>query len=468
MDRFLRFNRGQTVFGNGLTQPQPTIVVQPAPVVPPEPAPPPIFIENTSLEARVACDPSNQPALLATVRGRPILQSDYGDGTNGYTALRAPSLNTSVTTKDVGLYIVAPGLNLDGGKVLTSQDTEGRCEFKFPTRLVADSENLYTFVQAQERDIKISVDYDTGAPPGKLRVQSQYNSTPGNVLTYVDSEYGCEFQPIPPVDIPPSPTIFVSASQIPVNPTATTIYPAIPITSTAESWSATVDTTFVVTAGQAVTLYWALFNSLNVQYGPTVATNINSAGSIVRIVYQYTFYQVSPTELRFTATSTITSGTNSIVRLPANFLSVDLAGGIPFIRMQKSATATTTVTVASRSAYYNALNWVPTPALAPFSVMRMAGEAAVEPQPDEKDVPTMDPPAREDFPLTLDDVTNDGIQAIVVTTDKLIDQLVDVYQDEDQSLRKRGSELGLKLEGVYESVVTELETECAAKRQRLI
>jgi hypothetical protein len=401
------------------------------------------------------------------------VQSDYGDGTNGYTAIRAPSLNTSVTVKDTGLYIDAPGLNVDGGKVLTSQDSQGRCVFTFPTRLVADSENLYTFVSCVERSVNIETDYD---PPGngRLRIRTQYDSTPGKVLTVTDGDFGCRFENLPTPAIPPSPTVYTSNVALPINTTTTTIYPGSDINSTTEFWAMTVDTTFNVSPGAGtVSLSWCLYNSLGVPYGPTVATSVTAAGTVLRIVYQYAFRKVSPTEVRLTATSisTISNGT-TVVRLPVTYASIDPLGGIPFIRMQKNRT--TTVTVASRSAYYTALNWEP-PAPVLFSAMReaaMVDESAPAKEKEEEvdlDAPRMEPPGPEEYPIDSYVAGEKEIAMMAELGVKLQRKLVDVFEGEAQEIQAYNEVLMKKLTCVFEGLDKSLEEAAQEiKRRKLI
>lgn len=474
MDRFLRYNRSggsnATTFG-GQSTAQPTIIVQPS-----EPPPIPAFIQNQSLEARVACDPSNLPALEATVRGRQVFQSSYGDGTDGFTAIRSPSLNTGISLDSDGMRMSITGSGA-GGAVLTNEDASGLVRFRYPSRLYpTDNNDLYNFIQCNLHGTDISVNYEQ--PTGKLRIQTQAIGTPGQVLTLEDNTFSCKWMDPPPV--PPSPTIYVSNVAIPIanSVTPTPLYPGIQLLSTTEFWSATVDTTFVITGGPAVSVDWTLFNILGTQIGPTVSTAVTAAGAIIRITYQYTFRQVSPTEIRMTATSTILNGTTVIVRLPVNYQAIDPLGGIPFIRMRKNAA--TTVNAVSMSAYYNALNWQTPAPIAPLSAMRMAMEEdapATESGPVFGDNPNwiplkdavMDDPKPEEFPVDVQGVGDKEIQALADLGYKLKDKLFNVFDSEAIELQEHGDMLKEKLSAVFVDVGKELEEYAQEiKRQKLV
>lgn len=556
MDRFLRYGSvGQPVPASQ------TIVVQ---------APdPPSFIENVTLEARVACDPSGLPSLQATVRGRPVIQSSYGDGTDGFTSVSAPSLNFGVkvaddglfldttgiqagrvltctdnegkaewvdpvgpppviqssiesnapgfqarvacagtgqqitaslngqavfrsdyaggvggfttvsapslnnliTVSDTGLQVVAPGLTIDPvSKVLTALDAAGTCAYKFVTK-IADSSNYgYTFVETQQNDVYISANYEAG-PPGKLRIQSQLDSTPGNVLTYVDGSYGCEFQPLPVIPpIPPSPSIFTSNIDSVIGTIPSVLYPPTGLTSTASSWSATVDSTFLVSG--ATNILWALFDTFGTQVGPTVSSAITAAGAVVRIVHTYVFRSVSPSEVRATITSLVSYNTTNTVRNPARSIALDPANGMPFIRMQKSALATTVVTV-SRSAYFNCLNWTAPPPVVAFSAMRMADDAAepvlgtTEEWPDAKPAVMLEPEP-EKIPVTLEGAMDAEVEKLSQLGEKLGASLIGIYKEGESGLVQRTKDFMSKLQEIYIECASLLQDCGETKRQKLI
>lgn len=467
MDRFLRFNRlGSNASGSfgGQSSVAPTIVVQPA-----DPPPIPAFIQNQSLEARVACDPSNQPALEATVRGRAVLKSDYGDGTNGYTKIEAPSSNSSVTAGPGGVVLDTPGIGPQ--RVLTCMDPTGLAYWATPTQLLSPVDPVQCYLRLGNYDVELATNWDQ--PTGKLRLKIQPFSSAGQILTAQDNNGTCQWQdpaPFPP--IPASPTVYTSNVAIPINLTTTNIYPGADINSTTEFWSMTVDTTFVVaTGGGTVVLSWALFNQLGVQYGTTVTTSVPSAGTILRIVYQYAFRRVSPTEVRLTATSTstIASGT-TVVRLPLSYVSVDPIGGIPFIRMAKSISKT--VTVVSMSAYYNALNWE-SPAPVAFSAMREG--AAMEELPIEgEDVsdpkaPIMEPPALEEFPIDTQGVGDKEMAILAELGAKLQVKLTDVFENESKELQDYNDQLIDRLGHTGEELEKSLEEYAQEiKRQKVV
>lgn len=475
VDRFLRVNSRRAAAGLSGSEPtQTTIIVQ----APPQPVPvQPSFIANENNEAKVSCDVLGFPRLEASVRGYAVLRSDYGDGTNGYTTLQSPNLNVGVTVGPASLFLNAEYIGPD--RVLTCMDPEGRAQWQPPTKLLSPVDPIQCYLKMGSYNIDLATNWDQ--PTGKLNLRIQPFSTAGQVLTAMDNEGYAQWQDLPPVQpSAPSPSIFASNVGVPVNLVTTQLYDPAPITSTNTTfWTTTVDTTFTVASGANFTIQWALFNSLGVQYGPTTSTTIGTSGAetIVRISYQYTFYQVFPTQIRFTATSTIANGTTTTVRLPANFLSIDPNGGIPFIRMLKSSARV--VTAVSRSAYYNVLNWTPAPLA--FAAMRMMGEAEeVQPikdvdTPSEEaqpikvvDAPSMAPPEKEDFPLTMEGVTTDAIDAITQQGLEIKDQLVYVYKKEEDALHEHADALHGKLDEVCGTLITGLEEECAPKRQRLI
>jgi hypothetical protein len=141
------------------------------------------------------------------------------------------------------------------------------------------------------------------------------------------------------------------------------------------------------------------------------------------------------------------------------------------------------------AAYYTCLNWEAPAAPVPFAAMEMRTVQADEAVADEV-VVVMLPPEKDDFPVTIEAATAAAIGILndqsLAMTDRIVEEaatnimtlkeqgvameekLVYVYKEEETNLRKRGSELGQKLEEVCESLVSECEKECDAKRQRLI
>lgn len=356
MDRFLRFNRlGSNVSGSfgGQSSAAPTIVVQPA-----DPPPIPAFIQNQSLEARVACDPSNQPALEATVRGRVVLRSDYGDGTNGYTKIEAPSSNSSVTAGPGGLVLNTPGIGPQ--RVLTCIDPDGLAYWQTPSHLLSPIDPVQCYIRLGSYDVELATNWDQ--PAGKLRLKIQPFSAAGQILTAQDNDGTCQWQdpaPFPP--IPPSPSIYASNVDVPLLTTPTVLYPNVQLESTSSDWSVTVDTVAVNTSGNA-NFTWQLFNTAGTALGSSTTTN-GAPGSIFRLTYQYVFRTISPTEVRMTATATIIQNNNTVlVSTPLRNVAVNPALGMPFPRCAKSSAGSTQL-VVSRSAYYNVLNYDPAVAL---------------------------------------------------------------------------------------------------------
>lgn len=356
MDRFLRYNRGGTAgvsaFGSQGVM-QPTIVVQPS-----EPPPIPAFIQNQSLEARVACDPSNLPAIEATVRGRPVIRSDFGDGTNGYTTLRSPDLNSSITAGPNGLLLETPGIGPQ--RVLTCTDPEGRAEWQTPTQLLSPVDPVQCYIKLGNYDIEMATNWDQ--PVGKMRIKIQPFSAPGQLLTAQDENGTCLWQdpaPFPP--IPPTPSIYASNVNVPLNTTPTILYPGVLLESTASDWSVTVDTTARHLQGQT-NLGWQLFNTLGVAVGAVTNTPGGSQFTY-RLVYQFVFRRVSASEVRMTATAIMQSGNSMSVTVPVENVAINPLDGMPMPRMAK-ANGAAVLNVVSRNAYYNVLNWVPVVAAA--------------------------------------------------------------------------------------------------------
>jgi hypothetical protein len=372
MDRFLRYNRssGSNVntpggFGNQSTQP-PTIIVQPS-----DPPPIPAFIQNQSLEARVACDPSNQPALEATVRGRAVLKSDYGDGTNGYTKIEAPSSNSSLTAGPGGLIANTPGIGV--GAVMTCMDTDGLAYWQPPTELISATDPATCFIRLGAYNIHLETNFDQ--PAGKLRLRIQTTILPGQVLTSTGNDGECQWVDLPAFpEAAPLPSIFASTLDVALNTTPTVLYPGILPLSTVEYWSATVDTTFISLGNTTIT--WALYDSVGVNFGASVTTNVSN-NSVTRLTYTYTFRKISTVEVRMTATATIiTNGTVSVTN-PVRYLAVNTLNGMPFPRASKG-NAGVTVTAVSRNAFYNVLNWTPPVAAALLSITPDPSDAIVE------------------------------------------------------------------------------------------
>jgi hypothetical protein len=359
MDRFLRYNRSgsanMTTFG-GQSTAQPTIIVQPS-----EPPPIPAFIQNQLAEARVACDPSNQPALEATVRGRAVLKSDYGDGTNGYTKIEAPSSNSSLTAGPEGLIANTPGIGV--GAVMTCMNTNGLAYWQPPTQLISAVDPDTCFIRLGAYNIQLETNFDQ--PAGKLRLRIQTTILPGQVLTSTGSDGECQWVDLPAFpEAAPLPSIFASTLDVALNTTPTVLYPGILPLSTVEYWSATVDTTFITTGNTTIT--WALVDSVGVNFGASVSTNVTN-NSITRLTYTYTFRKISAVEVRMTATATIiTNGTVSVTN-PVRYLAVNPSNGMPFPRASRGGGAVT-VTAVSRNAFYNVLNWTPPVVAAPFSI----------------------------------------------------------------------------------------------------
>ena len=361
MDRFLRVNRGQSSIGGnslGGGDIKPTIIVQPFPV-PPTVAPE--FIQNTTLEARVACDPSGQPAFEGTVRGRAVLKSEYGDGTNGYTKIEAPSSNSSLTAGPGGLIANTPGIGV--GSVMTCMDTNGLAYWQPPTQLLSAVDPATCFIRLGAYNIQLETNFDQ--PAGKLRLRIQTSILPGQVLTSTGSDGECQWVDLPAFpEAAPIPSIFASNADLLVNTTPTVLYPGRLPTSTAEYWSVTIDTTFVTSI--TTNLTWALVDTSGIQYG-TSTTATATGGALVNIRHTYLLQNISPTEIRFTATAVQVINNATAVTVPARRVPLNPINGMPFPRISKSV-AGSVVTCVSRAAYYTVLNWIPPVTAAPFSV----------------------------------------------------------------------------------------------------
>jgi hypothetical protein len=289
-----------------------------------------------------------------------VLTSNFGDGTNGYTAIRAPTLNTGMSLHADGIRITGSGAGA-AGSVLTCEDATGLAVFRYPSRLYpTDNNDLYNFIQCNLHGIDISVNYDQ--PTGKLRIQTQaFPGQPGQVLTLEDGDFSCKWMDLPRA--PPLAGIYTSTFGVNIATTPTVLYPGLLALSSVEYWSATVDTTFLVSG--ASNLVWALVDTAGSQYGPSVTTS-GTTNSVHRLTYVFAFRKVSNVEVRMTATATMCSNTSVATTIPIRDVQLNFGDGIPLPRASKTI-AGVTVTAVSRNAYYNVLNWEPTAVATPLS-----------------------------------------------------------------------------------------------------